>query len=131
MVVLSFEQILTLAVMVETVVTLFWSLYKKDDKEKWYKNIQWKLLFSMVVGELIAFLFNADMTTVLNLPSPVFPWVGVALTGLVFGRGANFVHDIFGFVKALKEGQQVTVKAIAAKVIDNPASSSEVRDLTD
>jgi hypothetical protein len=49
------------------------------------------------VGILLCWIYNADLRAVaglamVGLVSP-WPWVGNIVTGLIIGRGANFVHD--------------------------------------
>jgi hypothetical protein len=45
-----------------------------------------------VVGILLCWIYNADLLAMVGLVSP-WPWVGNVVTGLIIGRGANFVHD--------------------------------------
>jgi hypothetical protein len=44
------------------------------------------------VGILLCWICNADLSAMVGLVSP-WPWVGNIVTGLIIGRGANFVHD--------------------------------------
>ena len=44
------------------------------------------------VGVLLCIAYRADLLAIVGLASPV-PWTGPILTGLLIGRGANFVHD--------------------------------------
>ena len=44
------------------------------------------------VGILLCWLYSADLLAMLDLVSP-WPWAGNIITGLIIGRGANFVHD--------------------------------------
>ena len=48
---------------------------------------------ALVIGLLIAFVSGADLLSLINIPVSV-PYVGIALTGILISRGANFVHDI-------------------------------------
>lgn len=48
---------------------------------------------ALVFGLLIAFVTNADLLALINIPATA-PYVGVALTGILISRGANFMHDL-------------------------------------
>lgn len=48
---------------------------------------------ALAFGLLIAFVANADLLTLINVPATV-PYVGIALTGILISRGANFMHDL-------------------------------------
>ena len=45
------------------------------------------------VGVLFAFVYSLDLIAAMLGAVPNPPWVGIALTGLAIGRGANYVHD--------------------------------------
>jgi archaellum biogenesis protein FlaJ (TadC family) len=49
---------------------------------------------ALLVGVAVAFGYNLDIIAVIA-PGlvPVAPWVGVALTGIVIGRGSNYLND--------------------------------------
>jgi hypothetical protein len=44
------------------------------------------------VGMALSVLYQADLLAIVGLSSP-WPIAGQLLTGLIIGRGANFVHD--------------------------------------
>jgi hypothetical protein len=44
------------------------------------------------VGMLLCVAYNADLPALVGLVSP-WPWIGPIVTGILAGRGANFVHD--------------------------------------
>ena len=44
------------------------------------------------VGILLCLAYNADMLALVGLAS-AWPWIGPVVTGILAGRGANFVHD--------------------------------------
>ena len=58
-----------------------------------------------LIGILLCIAYGADLLALVGLSTPV-PWVGPIVTGLLVGRGANFVHDFasrwLGPVKALR-----------------------------
>lgn len=47
------------------------------------------------VGIALAILYQTDLLAMLGLASP-WPWVGWVVTGLLIGRGSNFIHDFAG-----------------------------------
>jgi len=48
---------------------------------------------ALVVGVAFAFAYSLDLIAAMLGAVPNPPWVGVVLTGLAVGRGANYVHD--------------------------------------
>ena len=48
---------------------------------------------ALAFGLLIAFVTGADLLNLISIPAKV-PYVGIALTGILISRGANFVHDL-------------------------------------
>ena len=44
------------------------------------------------IGVLLCVAYRADLLVLANLHAPL-PWIGFIITGLLIGRGANFVHD--------------------------------------
>jgi hypothetical protein len=48
---------------------------------------------ALVVGLLVAFASGIDLFVLVELPLQV-PYVGLALTGILISRGANFIHDL-------------------------------------
>ena len=95
--------ILILATLVESLVEyLIRPLVKpwiEGDPPEDAKLVDWRSLVlryvSAIVGMGACFLYQTDLLAILGLVSP-WPWVGYILTGLVIGRGANFVHDFAG-----------------------------------
>jgi hypothetical protein len=60
-----------------------------DDKP--WREIAMRYIAALV-GILLAVTYQTDLLAMLGLTSP-WPWVGWVVTGLLIGRGANFVHD--------------------------------------
>jgi hypothetical protein len=48
--------------------------------------------FAAALGVVLSVLYKADLLALVGLDSPI-PIVGYILTGLIIGRGSNFVHD--------------------------------------
>ena len=44
------------------------------------------------VGIALCILYKADLLEMVSITSP-WPYVGNIITGIIIGRGANFVHD--------------------------------------
>lgn len=74
-----------------TVEYLLGTLFDKVEKLKPHK---WLLMYiSLGLGIFLAFRYNLDIPyMLLNLPTDP---VGVIGTGIIMGRGANFVNDIW------------------------------------
>jgi len=84
-----------LAFLAESLVEyLFGTLFDKIPSLEAYK---WTLIYvSMGVGILMAFHYQLDLIALIaNLAEyPIEQtWLGILLTGVVIGRGANFVHQ--------------------------------------
>jgi len=62
------------------------------DKFPVLSQFKWALMYvSAGVGVGLAFHYQLDMISMIGQTAPT--WVGLALTGLGIGRGANFVHQ--------------------------------------
>jgi len=46
---------------------------------------------ALALGIVFAFA-----TGIALIPTPNIPWLGLVFTGVVIGRGANYVHDLLG-----------------------------------
>jgi len=59
----------------------------------------WRELGMRYIAPMVAialcFTYRADLFALLGIVS-AWPWVGYLLTGLIIGRGANWVHDFAG-----------------------------------
>lgn len=56
------------------------------------------------VGVALALAYQVDILQDIFGRGPGPGWVGQALTGLLLGRGANYVHDFYGRYVAKKGG---------------------------
>lgn len=83
-----------LAVVVEKVVEVFkdivYAIPFFPDK---FRPLTLQVL-SLVCGLILAFQSNIDALQLLNVKI-ANPIIGVGITGLVIGKGANFAHDFF------------------------------------
>lgn len=82
-------QFLFVAVLIEAVVTTADNV--KERYTEWKFWLSWVL--GLAVGILVAVNYNVDLFTWLGLEGQV-PIIGAILTGIVFGRGSNYVADI-------------------------------------
>ncbi len=53
----------------------------------------WKMIASMVLGVIVAIIYDMDFTKYFNLKSKI-PYVGSIITGILFSRGSNYVYDL-------------------------------------
>jgi hypothetical protein len=62
-------------------------------------GLDWRALalryVSVLIGVALCFVYQVDLLVYFNLSSP-WPWVGYLVTGILIGRGSNFVHDFAG-----------------------------------
>jgi hypothetical protein len=62
-------------------------------------GLDWRALIlryiSVGIGIALCVVYRADILIFFNLASP-WPWVGYLVTGILIGRGSNFVHDFAG-----------------------------------
>ena len=86
--------IVTLAVFIEGFVEYFVSSDNKT--QPWLKYV------SLMLGVIVAFFYQVDIFAMLGLMTP-FPYVGNVISGILIGRGGNFVNDFMGMVKSFKD----------------------------
>lgn len=53
----------------------------------------YQMILSLVFGILIAVAYKIDLLKLVNIESNI-PYIGSVLTGILFSRGSNYVHDI-------------------------------------
>lgn len=56
---------------------------------------------AMVVGILVALLFQADLFPILGL-EPIYPIASTILTGVLISRGSNVLNNLIDIVKRVK-----------------------------
>lgn len=57
------------------------------------KSLQWQVIASIVLGVLVAVVYNCDLFVMFGLSASI-PIVGNVLTGVLLSRGANYVSDL-------------------------------------
>lgn len=59
-------------------------------------------LMSLVFGLMLAYAADLNAFDLMNIES-AHPNIGILLTGLVIGKGANFAHDFFSILEKPKK----------------------------
>lgn len=108
----GFIGIFILAVLVEGLIAYFVSDEKKS--QPWLKYV------AAGLGVLLCLAYNADLLASLGLVS-LYPFVGQVLTGLVIGRGSNYLND---FISKFRGNASAVV---SAQVPAGSGASAEVR----
>lgn len=94
--------ILILAVIVEALVEYFVAPAVKPEGNKppdpapQPAGVDWRSMglrySAAAIGVALCIVYRCDLLSMAGLHSP-YPWVGWLVTGLLIGRGANFVND--------------------------------------
>ena len=53
----------------------------------------YQMILSLIFGIFIAVAYKIDILKLANIESEI-PYVGSVLTGILFSRGSNYIHDI-------------------------------------
>ena len=53
----------------------------------------YQMILSLIFGIFIAVAYKIDLLKLANIESEI-PYIGCVLTGILFSRGSNYVHDI-------------------------------------
>ena len=78
--------IVTFAVLIEAIITYLNQFFVQE-------NFCWQMLFSMVLGVIIAVAYKLDLPSYFNLSSDI-PYIGCILTGILLSRGSNYIFDL-------------------------------------
>lgn len=92
--------ILVLATIAEALVEhLFAPIIDARADDEPVQQWDWRALVlrytSLLLAVLLCITYQADLLVLINLVPP-WPWVGWVITGLLVGRGSNFIHDFAG-----------------------------------
>lgn len=79
-----------LAVFVEGFIEYF--VAKPDAKQPWLKYV------AAFIGVAVALAYKADLLAMLGL-NGISPYVGQVITGLILGRGSNYLNDFVSRVR--------------------------------
>lgn len=80
-------EIISFAVLTESIITYFKGFFISGD-------FSFSMLFSIVLGILIAVAYKLDLPEYLDLKFSSIPYVGNVLTGILISRGSNYIYDI-------------------------------------
>jgi hypothetical protein len=84
--------IVLLATLIEGLVTY---LFGKTDEG--YTR-PWLAYVSLALGVTVSIAYQVDIPAMVGLVSPI-PYVGYVVSGLVLGRGSNYLNDILRMIK--------------------------------
>ncbi|MDD3767005.1 MAG: hypothetical protein PHF89_07440 [Eubacteriales bacterium] len=82
---MDFTELVFMSVMVEGIVSYI-STFKVGC------NCLWKVIASVGIGVLVAINFQIDVFEMVGFSSTI-PYMSKILTGIVIGRGSNYVND--------------------------------------
>lgn len=78
--------IISCSILIEALITYFNQFFVSG-------NFPWQMSVSMILGVIIALLYNVDLTKYFNISSK-FPYIGSIITGILLSRGSNYVYDL-------------------------------------
>lgn len=93
----AISTIFILAAVVEAIITYVVPKNNTDEPREWLKYV------SAVMGVVVCVAYNADILATLGVVSTV-PYIGAVITGLIVGRGSNFLNDFYAKVKTPTRG---------------------------
>ena len=56
-------------------------------------ELHYQMILSLIFGIFMAVAYKIDLLKLVNIESDI-PYIGCVLTGILFSRGSNYVHDI-------------------------------------
>lgn len=91
---MEYSQILIIALLIEAI----W----ENCKSIWQKGkLSIDMLGALLMSVLVCILTKSDIFALVGIEISI-KYVAYVLTGIVVGRGANFVHDLFNKLKGEK-----------------------------
>lgn len=88
-------EIMSFTVIIESLITYFKEFFV-------YGDFSFSMLFSLILGVIIAIAYKLDLPEYLDLKSSV-PYVGNILTGILISRGSNYIYDILKTITSLEQ----------------------------
>jgi len=88
----SIVAIFILAAVIEGIIAYVIPSNNAEMPREWIKYV------SAVLSIAICIAYKADILATLGVLSPL-PYVGEIITGLIVGRGSNFLNDFYGKIK--------------------------------
>ena len=85
---------LFLAFFVEGLIGYLWGDREGGAPREWLKYV------SLAFGVVLAFVYQLDVVSlVAGGLVPIYPFVGYVVTGVIIGRGSNYVNDLVGSLR--------------------------------
>lgn len=78
--------ITTFAILIEGIITYINQFFVQE-------SFCWQMIFSLILGIVVAVTYKLDLLSYLNLKSDV-PYIGSVLTGILLSRGSNYIFDL-------------------------------------
>ena len=87
------SKMVMITVLVEGIITYFNEFFVSG-------NAPWQMIFSLVLGIVVAIAYRFDLPRYLNMESNI-PYVGCILTGILISRGSNYIYDLISKLTAI------------------------------
>ena len=87
------SKMIMITVLVEGIITYFNEFFVSG-------NAPWQMIFSLVLGIVVAIAYKFDLPRYLNMESNI-PYVGCILTGILISRGSNYIYDLISKLIAI------------------------------
>ena len=87
------SKMVIITVLVEGIITYFNEFFVSG-------NAPWQMIFSLVLGIVVAIAYKFDLPRYLNMESNI-PYVGCILTGILISRGSNYIYDLISKLTAI------------------------------
>ena len=56
-------------------------------------ELHYQMILDLIFGIFMAMAYKIDLLKLVNIESDI-PYIGCVLTGILFSRGSNYIHDI-------------------------------------
>ena len=89
------SKMIMMTVLVEGIITYFNEFFVSG-------NASWQMIFSLVLGIVVAIAYKFDLPRYLNMESNI-PYVGCILTGILISRGSNYIYDLISKLIAIQK----------------------------
>ena len=90
----QFIGIIMLAIVIEGMITYFKTMVVNG-------ALKWQLVGSIVLGALLAVIYNVDLLNIVGFTTSV-PYIGNVITGILLSRGSNYIFDLVGQLTTIR-----------------------------
>ena len=90
----QFIGIIMLAIVIEGMITYFKTMVVNG-------ALKWQLVGSIVLGALLAVIYNVDLLNIVGFTTSV-PYIGNVVTGILLSRGSNYIFDLVGQLTTIR-----------------------------